>query len=399
MHARCRAFARPLARLALLLALGCVGCASAKPNPSFAVSSDDARRALGEMRSNPKQLDRPLVVLSGFCDPGIASSHLRSEFRRLTGDDRVIGVSFLFCGDFDACRRQVIAAVDKAFPSDDPLWTTEVDVVGVSMGGLVGRYAAVPTLNQPEGRRLRVARLFTISTPHRGAALAGLPTIDRLQIDMRAGSRFLRDLDAAYEGGGYELFPYVRLSDVPVGPPNAAPRGRTAWWVSNLPLQDSHMGAPTDPRIVADIARRLRGEAPFTTDPPAPLPGARRREVIVARYGSNAPMAEPSLAPPPPPPPPAVVVEESAPVASPADVASAEAGSREVATSEAAPQAVVPSVDQRPLHAIPWEELLNGGRGESGVNRADANDTARDSDSDPTADRVEVDQRPSPYAM
>jgi hypothetical protein len=283
---------------ALLAALSAMGCATHTPNPSFNVSNDDAREALREMSHDAKPLPRPLVILGGLDDPGIAAMVLEDDIRELTGDDpRVIGVSFFFCGSFDGCRKRVIDAVDKAFPSDDPVWTTEVDVVAVSMGGLVARYAAAPPKMKPASpdatsqpttdrsptRRLRIARLFTISSPHRGAALAFLPTFNQLQIDMRAGSKFLQRLDACDElveagsaqtrpSDSYELIPYVRLDDMIVGEKNAAPEGWTPWWVPAVPLQDSHMFAIADPRIVADIARRLRGEPPLTTDPPAPLP-------------------------------------------------------------------------------------------------------------------------------
>ena len=37
-------------------------------------------------------------------------------------------------------------------------------------------------------------------------------------------------------------------------------------------LQGAHLMASKDPRIVADIARRLRGEPPFATTPAEPLP-------------------------------------------------------------------------------------------------------------------------------
>jgi hypothetical protein len=293
-----------LAPLAALLVA--MGCATHAPNPSFNVSNDDARAALREMKHDAKPLPRPLVILGGLDDPGVATMVLGDDFREITGDDsRVIGVSFFFCGSFDGCRKRVIDAVDKAFPSDDPVWTTEVDVVAVSMGGLVARYAAAPprarqatatatatatanaasqpTTDRAPTRRLHIARLFTISSPHRGAALAFLPTFNQLQIDMRAGSRFLQRLDAydeLIEAGSaqtrpydsYELIPYVRLDDVIVGERNAAPAGWTPWWVPAEPFQDSHMFAIADPRIVADIARRLRGEPPLTSDPPAPLP-------------------------------------------------------------------------------------------------------------------------------
>jgi pimeloyl-ACP methyl ester carboxylesterase len=258
------------------------GCASSRPNASFDVSTSEAQKLLTDMRREPKPLQRPLVVLGGFCDPGIATSHLTGEFRRLTGDDRVMGVSFLMCGDFDACRKQVIKAVDKAFPSDDPRWTTEVDVIGVSMGGLVGRYAAARDPHAPQGRRLKVARLFTIGTPHRGASLAIWPTLHSLQIDMRANSRFLRSLErreaAARRQEGFEVYPYVRLGDVIVGVENAAPFGQDPMWVPGEPFQDSHMMAMMDARIIADITRRLRGEPPLASEARQPLPSEQVTE-------------------------------------------------------------------------------------------------------------------------
>ena len=76
-------------------------------------------------------------------------------------------------------------------------------------------------------------------------------------------------------GRRYEIIPYVRLGDWIVGPENAAPRdAAAAYWVPNPPFNSAHWGAPLDPRIVADIARRLRGEAPFTTTQPAALPAS-----------------------------------------------------------------------------------------------------------------------------
>jgi pimeloyl-ACP methyl ester carboxylesterase len=267
MSAGCRG-----AILILVISLCGVGCARSKDNTSFNITSIQAQQALAKMKHEPKPLTRPLVILSGYFDPGVASGYLRKEFRHLTGDERVLGVSFLFCSDFDECRKQVIESVQKEFPSEDPKWTTEVDVVAVSMGGLVARYAAVPAKDAGDGQRLRVARMFTISSPHRGASLAGFPTLSRLQKDMRSDSKFLKQLNEAGSEPTYELYPYVRLGDVIVGAPNAAPYGRTAWWVPGENLQDSHMMAMMDSRIIADVAKRLRGETPFAVDPPAPLP-------------------------------------------------------------------------------------------------------------------------------
>ncbi len=253
-----------------LLGAGC----SAPANPSFPLSVPDAKAALRRMEDNPKPLRRPIVILGGYHDPGLGTLLWRNEVRRWAPDARIIAVSYPFSRDFDQCRRDVIAAVDRACPTDDPKATAEVDVIGASMGGLVGRYAAVA---KPGERRLNVVRLITVSSPHRGAAWAGLPAMSRLHADMRRESPFLRKLAQAEEATAaddYELVAYVRKGDRIVGADNAAPAGMKAWWVPDRPLESPHFGASLDPRIRADVARRLRGETPFTTEPPAPVDGA-----------------------------------------------------------------------------------------------------------------------------
>jgi len=266
---------RRLAFAGLLVAVATMatGCTADDPlNPSFALTLADSKLALREMAREPRPYNRPVVVLGGIYDPGVVASVLGDKFRRLSGEpDQVISVSFFGQGSFDRCRERVIRRVDEAFPTDDPDRTVEVDVVGVSMGGLVARYAAAPRADG--GRTLRIRRLFTISTPHRGAQMATLPTIDRRTLDMRPGSAFLDGLDNALAAQDYLIIPYTRLDDAVVGEANTAPTGRAPFWVPNVPGSFAHMFAMEDPRILADIARRLRGETPFTIEPPMPLPG------------------------------------------------------------------------------------------------------------------------------
>ncbi|MCA9293704.1 MAG: hypothetical protein KDA20_07820 [Phycisphaerales bacterium] len=240
-------------------------------NPSFPLTIKGAREDLRAMAKAPKALERPVVVLAGFFDPGFASGKAAEMLRDATGDgEHVVSVSFLTTSTFDQCRARVIEAVEKKFPSDDPSCSVEVDVVGISMGGLVGRYCAAPAMSADDGKRLVVRRLFTIGSPHRGADMAKLPTLDKRQLKMRAGSDFLAHLDDAHIG--YEIVPYVRLGDTIVGERNAAPVGVTPWWVTNEPLELAHMQAFDDPRIICDIARRLRGDEPWTSAPAEPLP-------------------------------------------------------------------------------------------------------------------------------
>jgi hypothetical protein len=263
---------RPLLAAALVLPAVMGGCGVAGHNPSLALSRKDARCVLEQMREDPKPLARPVVVAGGIHDPGLISSRIARHLRRVcTNDEEVFSVSFFIfdAGTFDECRDKLIEAVEKRFPSPDETTTVEVDVVGFSMGGLVARHAARP--RSDGGRRLKIRRLFTIASPHRGARLANLPTFDRRKIDMRSGSEFLAALDTDLAEAEYDLYPYTRLGDLIVGAENTAPPGVTPWWVSNPMFSMSHVGASKDTRILADIASRLRDEPPLATSPPAPF--------------------------------------------------------------------------------------------------------------------------------
>ena len=262
--------------LAVVLVASLCGCSTAPDNRSFDLSATDARKALREMRESPLPLERPVVVVHGL-GPPFGSRMVANELRRLTRDRRVVTVSYDYLGTLAAAGRSVVHAVERHFPGNDPNFTREVDVVAISMGGVVARDAAAPPARTGAGagKRLKVARLFTISAPHRGAGLAtAMPALlGRPQLDLRAGSSYLRDLERREADPlPYELVPYARLGDLIVGPRNAAPRGMTPIWVPNLLLEGAHLSAFSDPRILADIARRLRGEQPFATDPPEPLP-------------------------------------------------------------------------------------------------------------------------------
>jgi pimeloyl-ACP methyl ester carboxylesterase len=260
---------------ALLAALGMAlaGCSADEPlNPSFALTVKDARAALKQMDAVQVAPERPIVVIGGIFDPGLICSKLARDLRRATHPHApILCVSSALPRSFDHDRQRVIEAVEAAFPCGDPALTTEVDVVAISMGGLIARHAALPARDGQ--KRLRIRRLFTICTPHRGAALAGVGFFDPRCQDMKCGSAFLARLDEGlHDPPAFELYCYGRLGDATVGVHNTAPAGRTPWWVQSIPLQLAHGGASCDPRIIADIARRVRGEEPLTTSPPAPIP-------------------------------------------------------------------------------------------------------------------------------
>ncbi len=262
-----------------MILLQLAGCATGPVNPSFPLAVDEARAEIDAMSASPKPAARPVLVLGGYMDPGLGTPKIVATIARVTGEkEQVLAVHFFMRGSFEACRDHLIRQVEAAFPSDDPHWTREVDVIGGSMGGIVARFAAMPREAESDdaarpAKRLKIARLFTVSSPHRGAKMAVLPTFDSLAPDMREDSDHLKKLDAALVNCGYELVPYARLGDAVVGEENTAPQGVTPWWVGNPPLEFSHLNSFRDQRILADISRRLRGETPYTKSPAAPLPG------------------------------------------------------------------------------------------------------------------------------
>jgi hypothetical protein len=247
------------------------GCITGGPdNPSFPLTEDQGRAVLHQMKREPRRLERPLVVVSGYRDSH--APDLQRIFRRCTGDERVVAVSLGSPDSMEICRQKIIEAVDAAYPTVDSRWTNEVDVVGISLGGLAARYAAVP--DDAGGRRLRLARLFTVSSPHRGAVLAKnyVGDAQHLWRDLRPGSAFLMELANCDASARYTLYPYARLHDGIVSEYNTALAGQIPMWIPCAPFADGHDDIWNDPRILADITRRLRGEPPFATLPRAPLP-------------------------------------------------------------------------------------------------------------------------------
>jgi pimeloyl-ACP methyl ester carboxylesterase len=248
------------------------GCAPPPVNPAFPLSLEQAKVALSEMRESPAPLARPLVIIGGYGDPGIATSAIRRGVASCVAGGTVVTVDVWTAETFEDARDIVLAAVDAACPTDDPLQTVEVDCICHSMGGLVALYAADPAAGV---RSLRVARVFCIGTPFGGAAAAALPSFSPIVADMRAGSPFLVRLTAPESVSRCIIVPYTRSDDGFVGARNTAPPGQLPWWVPAEFVDSGHFTSFDDARIQADIARRLRGDPPFTREPRTPLPAIR----------------------------------------------------------------------------------------------------------------------------
>ena len=205
----------------------------------------------------------------------MSSGGLAKRVRKLTGadEDRVISLSYMWGDDIPEIADGVARDVAEAFGSEideatGMRWTTEVDVVAISMGGLVARTAfADPTeVGRELGVRLNINTLYTLGTPHRGAKLAKWIRLDDASAQMKPGSDFLADLDDATLGEEHDLtiVPYATLRDTWVGASNSAPTGQDPIWVPGRLVLSHHL-LTLDKRIQADLGRRLRGEEPLGT--------------------------------------------------------------------------------------------------------------------------------------
>ncbi len=259
------------------LLTGCIARSDKGPAGS-AVTRTAAAAALETYADRNVPLRRPVVVLSGYHTLPIHAAPLASDIARSTSGRRedVLMVSYPLAVSIDDAVESVIEEVEERWPSADPAATVEVDVVGISMGGIVARWAALPPArrvrdDQPAAaggaKRLRVARLFTFASPHRGARLAQSLAIDAAAVDLKPGSSLLRTLDLADRS--YELVCYAHTGDLIVGATRTAPPGMHPIWTQGT-LLFSHFSVVTNPIFVQDTVRRLRDEPPLVmpTDPP-----------------------------------------------------------------------------------------------------------------------------------
>lgn len=246
------------------------------PPRHLTISRADAKADIDRLRADPKPLARPVVVIAGYRASGLLLRPIVQRIKSATVGEhhsKILPLAFPSNPPFPEIIRRTIDAVQARFPADDPERTAEVDVIGVSMGGIIARAAAAPPRPaEPPRKQLRINRLFTFASPHRGASLAGKIAIDDNARALRAGSGLLAHLDHHLDHAPYELVCYTRLDDWMVGATNTAPPGREPIWVDNPTPGMSHFLITADPRLLADLLRRLRDEEPLATHPDQPPP-------------------------------------------------------------------------------------------------------------------------------
>lgn len=231
-------------------------------NPAFACSLEAVLSAWEAMRGALAPLARPVLVLNGYRAPWFTASGVASRLCSVTSGRAAdfLAVSYTLSGSVESAAEHATRRIRANWPEvADGI--QEVDVVGISMGGLVARLLASEL--SPRTPKLRIARLFTLATPHRGAILAEWFHLDRAARQMRRGSEFLTLLNGQAAKAAYELHCYAQLRDWWVGARNASPPGVIPVWTdaeSFFGRVHSHVQITRNKRILADVARRLRGE-------------------------------------------------------------------------------------------------------------------------------------------
>ena len=262
-----RIFQTSILALVILLS-GCTTLTGpSKDNP---LPKSELRTALEQMRAEPVEIERPVVVIDGWLNYGGASV-IKRELKDLTGAEEDLFVKYhypLIFTTLESNARKIVKMVEERWPSDDPEWTTEVDAVGFSMGGLIARVAAEsPREGKKLRKRLKVKRMFTIAAPHKGTGWwIRWAAIDQMSWAVSIwGGSYRSWLDERLIEADYDLYCYGQGNDWIAGN-NFEAAGYPEIKARGLFLF-SHTGSYGNYRHLADIAARLRGEDPIVPDP------------------------------------------------------------------------------------------------------------------------------------
>ncbi|MEM7754449.1 MAG: hypothetical protein AAF297_02320 [Planctomycetota bacterium] len=265
---------RSLALTLAALTLALPACHKVGPeNPRIRVNDQQLNHLRAELKANPVELERPVVVITGLWDPGVGTADIAATLAQLTSGNPDDFIKFRprTPGTFQESAIELTDAINEQLNEGKPTTrTAEVDVVALSLGGLVARHASIPSVRWI---RLDAARIFTLASPHTGAHFAeDFYWVDELIADMAPGSSYLAWLNRRYRSD-YELYPYAVKNDPVVGEQYTTPPdwpGEPLWVRGRF--YSSHQFIHRDEMILTDIALRLRGEEPLFQEPDAAMP-------------------------------------------------------------------------------------------------------------------------------
>lgn len=190
---------------------------------------------------------RPVIMVHGYAMNRANFLPLASRVAR-AGLGPVLGFEYWTLGRVASAARRLSTFIEDVCLATG---SDTVDIVGHSMGGIVGRYY----LTLGSGAR-RVRNLITVGTPHRGADLSGVG-FGRPSRELYPGSAFLERLGAAPIPPGARVTAIWSRSDALVpSSRNARLHGAS---VEEVVFDDlGHLSLLASRRVAGVVIERLR---------------------------------------------------------------------------------------------------------------------------------------------
>ncbi|MFD3758875.1 esterase/lipase family protein [Streptomyces sp. NPDC058622] len=213
--------------------------------------------------TRPPATRPPVLLLHGFTDN-------RSVFvllRRALGADGLRHVEAYnyspFTRDLRVTARHLARRVDEL---RERTGQDRVDLVGHSLGGLVGRYYV-----QRLGGDARVRTLVTLGTPHSGTRVAPFLNALPLVRQMRPGSEVLAELAEPAPGCATRCVAFWSEFDAVMSPVGTARIEHPDLRVENVQVKGiGHLALPAHPTVIAAVRLALDGAAPTAVATAAP---------------------------------------------------------------------------------------------------------------------------------
>ncbi|MFJ4780371.1 esterase/lipase family protein [Streptomyces sp. NPDC088762] len=201
----------------------------------------------------------PVLLLHGFSDNRSVFVLLR---RALGADGRrhVEAYNYSpFTRDLRVTARHLARRVEELCARTGQ---ERVDLVGHSLGGLVGRYYV-----QRLGGDARVRTLVTLGTPHSGTLVAPFMDAHPLVRQMRPDSEVLAELAGPAPGCATRCVAFWSEFDVVMAPVGTARIEHPDLRVENVQVTGiGHLALPAHPTVIAAVRRALDGPGPTAVE-------------------------------------------------------------------------------------------------------------------------------------
>ncbi|MEV7240193.1 alpha/beta fold hydrolase [Streptomyces sp. NPDC093248] len=218
---------------------------------SFAQDQDGTTRL-------PDRPGPPVVLLHGFIDNRSVFVLLRRSLAR-SGRQRVESLNYspLTC-DIRIAAELLGRHVEEIC---ERTGSTQVDIVGHSLGGLIARY-----YTQCLGGDLRVRTLVTLGTPHSGTRAVPLASAHPIVRQMRPGSEVIEELTRPAPGCRTRFVSFWSDLDSVMDPLESACIDHPDLEVRNVRVTGiGHLALPVHPAVASGIREALE-DTPAVTD-------------------------------------------------------------------------------------------------------------------------------------